>query len=279
VINVIGGWFFTAFIAFVFAGILTYLIYLGKAVSITVLLMLTLALLIRNYVNHKKKQADKLNPKVLRKSKSKTVQGIIHESSENVADVISRTNKINHNVIDGMTKYKIDKLKKAKKQISKLEAEIEDLRNHLFYFIKNLDEKSVNGSNFYMIVLACLTDIAQSLDYIARKSFKHIENQHKSLTYNQSKELNEIQEALNTLLTNIEKKFLEKNFKGLSEEISKKNEINALITAKIDSQIARTRSNETSPKNTTLLFNILLESKDLLNSIIRVSEEYSRSSK
>ena len=280
VINVIGGWFFTAFIAFVFAGILTYLIYLGKAVSITVLLMLTLALLIRNYVNHKKKQADKLNPKVLRKSKSKTVQGIIHESSENVADVISRTNKINHNVIDGMTKYKIDKLKKAKKQISKLEAEIEDLRNHLFYFIKNLDEKSVNGSNFYMIVLACLTDIAQSLDYIARKSFKHIENQHKSLTYNQSKELNEIQEALNTLLTNIEKKFLEKNFKGLSEEISKKNEINALITAKIDSQIARTRSsNETSPKNTTLFFNILLESKDLLNSIIRVSEEYSRSSK
>ncbi len=279
VINVIAGWFFTAFIAFVFAGILTYLIYLGKVISIILLLMITAALLVRNYVNHKKKQVEKLNPKVLRKSKSKTVQGIINESSENVADVISRANKINHNVIDGLTKQSIDKLRKAKKQISKLEAEIEDLRNHLFYFIKNLDEKSVNGSNFYMIVLACLTDIAQSLDYIARKSFKHIENQHKPLTYNQSKDLYEIQEEFSKLLIIIEKCFLEKNFKGLSQEVSKKNEINALITLKIDNQIARTRSSETSPKNTTLFFNILLEAKDLLNSIISVSEEYYRSSK
>lgn len=279
VINVIAGWFFTAFIAFVFAGILTYLIYLGKVISIILLLMITAALLVRNYVNHKKKQVEKLNPKVLRKSKSKTVQGIINESSENVADVISRANKINHNVIDGLTKQSIDKLRKAKKQISKLEAEIEDLRNHLFYFIKNLDEKSVNGSNFYMIVLACLTDIAQSLDYIARKSFKHIENQHKPLTYNQSKDLYEIQEEFSKLLIIIEKCFLEKNFKGLSQEVLKKNEINALITLKIDNQIARTRSSETSPKNTTLFFNILLEAKDLLNSIISVSEEYYRSSK
>ncbi|MEK9750209.1 MAG: inorganic phosphate transporter [Flavobacteriaceae bacterium] len=279
VINVIAGWFFTAFIAFVFAGILTYLIYLGKGISIILLLMITAALLVRNYVNHKKKQVEKLNPKVLRKSKSKTVQGIINESSENVADVISRANKINHNIIDGLTKQSIDKLRKAKKQISKLEAEIEDLRNHLFYFIKNLDEKSVNGSNFYMIVLACLTDIAQSLDYIARKSFKHIENQHKPLTYNQCKDLNEIQEEFSKLLINIEKCFLEKNFKGLSQVVSKKKEINALITIKIDNQIARTRSSETSPKNTTLFFNILLEAKDLLNSIISVSEEYYRSSK
>ncbi len=279
VINVIGGWFFTAFIAFVFAGILTYLIYLGKGVSIVILLMVTAALLIRNYVSHKKKQAEKLNPKVLRKSESKTVQGIIKESSENVADVMSRANKISHNVIDGLAKQKIDKLKKAKKQISKLETEIEDLRNHLFYFIKNLDEKSVNGSNFYMIVLACLTDITQSLDYIARKSFKHVENQHKPLTYNQIKELNEIQDSLSMLLNNIEKCFSEKDYNGLVQEIAKKEQINSLITAKIDSQIARTRSNETSPKNTTLFFNILLESKDLLNSTIKVSEEYYKSSK
>ena len=279
VINVIGGWFFTAFIAFVFAGILTYLIYLGKGVSIVILLMVTAALLIRNYVSHKKKQAEKLNPKVLRKSESKTVQGIIKESSENVADVMSRANKISHNLIDGLAKQKIDKLKKAKKQISKLETEIEDLRNHLFYFIKNLDEKSVNGSNFYMIVLACLTDITQSLDYIARKSFKHVENQHKPLTYNQIKELNEIQDSLSMLINNIEKCFSEKDYNGLAQEIAKKEQINSLITAKIDSQIARTRSNETSPKNTTLFFNILLESKDLLNSTIKVSEEYYKSSK
>ena len=81
------------------------------------------------------------------------------------------------------------------------------------------------------------------------------------------------------LLNNIEKCFSEKDYNGLAQEIAKKEQINSLITAKIDSQIARTRSNETSPKNTTLFFNILLESKDLLNSTIKVSEEYYKSSK
>jgi len=43
---------------------------------------------------------------------------------------------------------------------------------------------------------------------------------------------------------------------------------------KIDTQIERTRSEESSPKNTTLYFNILLETKDLVNSIMNLMEEY-----
>ena len=279
VVNVIGGWFSTALVAFLFAGLITYILYIGKGVSVAVLLIISAALLIRNYLSYKKKSLERRFPTGLKKSESKTVQGIIKESSDNVSEVMTRTSKVLSSVINGLGKHDADTLKKGKKKINKLENEIEDLRNHLFYFIKNLDETSVSGSNFYMIVLAYLTDIAQSLDYIAKKSYKHVENHHKPLKYNQIKDLTEIQESISKILSNIQVAFSTNDYQLLESYMDQKEDLLALISNKIDIQITRTRTEESSPKNTTLYFNLLLESKDLVKSIFGVSEEYYKSAK
>lgn len=279
VVNVIGGWFFTAISAFIFAGVITYLIYLGKGAAVAVLLLVAAGLLVRNYLSYKKAAAEKLLPAGLKKSESKTVQGIISESSDNIADVMKRTSRIYENVISGLAKQDAQKLKKSKKQIAKLEAEVEELRNHLFYFIKNLHETSVRGSNFYITVLAYLTDVAQSLEYIAKKSYKHVDHNHKPLRYNQIKDLQEIQAFISELLTKIEKIFSDKDFKQLELVLKSRKEALDLISTKIDEQISRTRTEESSPKNTTLYFNLLLETKDLVKSVMNVSEEYHTSAK
>ena len=49
-------------------------------------------------------------------------------------------------------------------------------RNHIFYFIKNLDESSVRASDFYISTITHLTDVSQSLDYISKVSHKHVNN-------------------------------------------------------------------------------------------------------
>ena len=43
---------------------------------------------------------------------------------------------------------------------------------------------------------------------------------------------------------------------------------------KIEKQIARTRTEESSPKNTTLYFSLLLETKDLVTALMNLMEEY-----
>ncbi len=55
VLNVIGGWFFTAFSAFVAAGIVAFLIHWNVKVMIPVLLLLVVLLLVRSYLSYKKK--------------------------------------------------------------------------------------------------------------------------------------------------------------------------------------------------------------------------------
>ena len=68
-------------------------------------------------------------------------------------------------------------------------------------------------------------------------------------------------------------------FKGLFSNASKKQEIFDSLTEKIEKQIARTRTEESSPKNTTLYFNLLLETKDLVTALMNLMEEYHSSYK
>ena len=278
VVNVIGGWFFTAFSAFTFAGILTYIIYMGRGAAVAILLLFAGVLVVRNYLSHKKKANAQSDHSSLKKSASQTVQGIIEESADNVAKSIYRTTSIFNGVVDGLSNQDTGALKKMRKRVGKFEDEVESLRNHLFYFIKNLDETSVRGSNFYIMVLANLTDVVQSLEFIAKKSFKHIDNNHKPLSKSQISDLNEIQTTFDGMLVSVEQAFSSKSFGDLSTCLDQEDAILALISDKIDAQIARTRKEEVSPKNTTLYFNLLLETKDLVKAVMRLVEEYHNSS-
>ena len=278
VVNVIGGWFFTAFSAFTFAGILTYIIYMGRGAAIAILLLFAAVLVVRNYLSHKKKSNAQSDHTSLKKSASHTVQEIIEESADNVAKSMYRTTRIFNGVVDGLSNQDSGALKKMRKRIGTFEEEVESLRNHLFYFIKNLDETSVRGSNFYIMVLANLTDVVQSLEFIAKKSYKHIDNNHKALSKSQISDLNEIQSMFNGILVSVEQAFTSQNFSDLSTCLEKEDSILALISEKIDVQIARTRKEEVSPKNTTLYFNLLLETKDLVKAVMRLVEEYHNSS-
>ena len=274
VLNVIGGWFFTAFGALVAAGTVVYLISWNKNVMIPILLLFTVLLLVRNYLSHKKSSITTVDPKSLKKSESSTVQGIITESADNISNVVSRTNKIYTDVLKGLAKEDAKALKKARKGVEKLDQEVEDLRDNIFYLIKNLDETSVRGSSFYITILAYLTDMTQSLDFISKKSFKHVNNNHRKLKFNQIKDLQEIDDFLEGLLVEIEEVFNSRKFERISYVLSKKQELITIISEKITTQIDRTRTEEESPKNTSLYFNILLETKDLVTSIMNLMDEY-----
>jgi phosphate/sulfate permease len=278
VLNVIGGWFLTALTAFSIAGALTYIIYIGRGPAIAILLLLAAGLIVRNYLNHKKASKNELDHTSLKKSASKTVQGIIDESADNVAKSMYRTKRIFSGVVDGLASQDATALKKMRKRVGKFDDEVEELRNHLFYFIKNLDDTSVRGSNFYIMILANLTDVVQSLEFIAKKSYKHIDNAHKPLSPAQIQDLKDIEVALSTSLVAIETAFQNQSFADLGACLEEESTLLQTISDKIDAQIARTRKEEVSPKNTTLYFNVLLESKDLVKGVMRLVEEYHNSS-
>lgn len=274
VLNVIGGWFGTAIGAFLAAGIVVFLINWNPKVMAPILLLLTAIILVRNYLAHKESSNKTIAEDSLTDSESSSVQGVIHESAKNIANVVKRGNKIYSNAINGLAREDSALLKKNKKQVVKLTDEVDALRDNIFYFIKNLDESSLNASNFYINILGYLQDMAQSLDYITKMSYKHVSNNHKKLKFSQIKELKEIDERFELFFNNTQNAFNSRSFEQIGEILSRKQEIMELVTSKILKQVQRTRTEESSPKNTTLYFNLLSETKDLLNATMNLLEEY-----
>lgn len=274
VLNVIAGWFSTAIIAFIGAGVILTLINFGKGAAISVLLLLSVLLLARNYLAYNKKTKEIKVEDRLRRAESRSIQGVIEESAANIANAVGRSNKIYTNSINGLAKQDLNSLKRNKKQGDKLAAEIEDLREHTFYFIKNLEEAHLGASNFYINVMGHLTDISQSLEYIGKVSHKHVQNNHKKLKYNQIKELKEIDHRLEDIFEKTKKVFEEKTFAKIGPILDSKQDLFELVSQKIDRQVSRTRTEESSPKNTTLYFSLLLETRDLMTSMMSLLEMY-----
>ena len=272
VLNVIGGWFFTAICAFAAAGTAAYLIDLGGGAMIAVLLFLALLLLIRNSISHIKKTKEIKSEDSLSRAESKSVQGVIEESADNISKVLKRVIKINENTINGLINQDLPMLKKAKSTVVKLESEIEDLQNNIFYFIKNLDESSIGASKFYIDVIGDLQDIAQSVSFISKVSHKHINNNHKGLKTNQAKELKEIDLKLCDLLGKVRTIFDSRSFDEIFSLIEEKQEFLIDVSNYTQKQVERTRTTESSPKNTTLYFSILLETEDLIKATMDLME-------
>lgn len=274
VLNVIGGWFGTAITAFIAAAIAAFLINWNKEVMIPILLLLAVILLVRNSINHINKKKDARTEDSLIRAESKSVQGVIEESADTISKVLKRVSKINEITINGLINQDLALLKKGRKTVVKLEDEIEDLQNNIFYFIKNLDETSVNASTFYMQVMGDLQDIAQSVGFISKVSHKHINNNHKALKVNQSKELKQIDKELCALFTKTRAAFDLRAFDQISGLLEEKQTLLKTVSEFAQVQVERTRTTESSPKNTTLYFSILLETEDLIKATISLLELY-----
>ena len=69
-------------------------------------------------------------------------------------------------------------------------------------------------------------------------------------------------------------KKIQKWIDNIYKILEEKNDAIGLVKSKIQKQVERTRQEESSPKNTTLFFSILLETKDLLKATIELLQEY-----
>ena len=91
------------------------------------------------------------------------------------------------------------------------------------------------------------------------------------------KELKDLDSELETLFATTQTAFESRSFEQIGAVLETKTEMFDLVRNKIQKQVERTRSEESSPKNTTLYFSLLLETKDLLTAMMNLLEEYYQS--
>ncbi|KIX20915.1 phosphate:sodium symporter [Flavobacterium sp. 316] len=272
VLNVIGGWFFTAIAAFIASGIIAYILYVGEVFAFFAFMIIVALFFYRSNQKHKKKVKEEEVINELKREDIITIHEVINESSSQISKIISKTNTVYSSIISGLSLQDLPSLKESKKTVKKLEKQVDELKSNVYYFIKNLDETSVEASKFYILTLGYLQDIVQSITYISQSSHSHINNNHKQLKFNQVRDLKTIELEILELFKDIEGIFNSKNFNSIDRALSERKKVLETISDLIQKQITRIRTIENSPKNSKLYFGLLLETNDLVKATMQLLE-------
>ena len=276
VINVIGGWLMTALIAFLASGLIASIIYYFDQYALYLLVLIVVIVLTKNYFTHKERRTKEIEEEELELIESKSIKGVIFESSKNITKFSKRISKLYKNLLTGISSKNILLLKDSESIVNKLDKDVDLIANNVFYFIKNLDEAtSQSASNFHMSVLESLENITRLTQSLLKSSSKHFKNEHRGLTFQQLRELKEIEIDLELFFNKVIETFENKNYKQIQSIFEIKESVSNSLKSKIKSQISRTKEKESSPRNTRLYFEILKKTKKITENYIEILELYS----
>ncbi|TQD39642.1 inorganic phosphate transporter [Haloflavibacter putidus] len=282
VVNVIGGWFVTALVAFTAAAIFAAVIWFGGMIAIVILVILAVVLIVRSAMIHNRKMKEEKAKKRFNRKDIISINEITSETSQNISGVIKNVNKRYSKIINHLGYHDLGKLKKDRKKLSKLEDDVDELKDNVFYFIKSLEENSVKASKFYILFLDHLQDMVQSISQISNASYRHVNNNHKNLKFNQIRDLKSVDREMQLLFDQIIETFDNQSFENIDKILDDKQLLLDKVSNLIQKQIDRIRTSETSPKNSKLYFSLLLETKDFIvstMSLLQLFQDYYENAK
>ena len=270
VLNVIGGWFITAIVAFSAAALVALLME-TSLFFMPILFLFTCFLLYRNYLRYNKEAKKvKLENEILEIEKN-TLEGVINESSKNIENVLNRSVKIFTLTTEGISKSDIKLLKKNSRQVTKLSDEVDELQENIFNYLKSNKKANKKATEFYLIILEKLTQITKRLSKISKITLKHVDEDRRKLPLSNIKVLLGLDINFKRLFESVINIFINKDFKKIEDVLLD------IIQArdKIENQIKRYKEeNQDNKRYDKLHLEILSLCSEILNALKQLLENY-----
>ncbi len=265
VLNVIGGWFSTAIIAFIVAGCCAFLIHTFGGYAITVLLTVLVFFIIRTFALHRKREQTKNRIKTF---DSQTTTISPHELISNTAEKVSNHLRLIAqtylHAMDGLLQEDRDLLTKAKKDVKELKSQNEELKSKLYRSIKRLEGEGTEAGRLYLLVYDLEQDILQSTSLIVKACRNHVENSHKPLSKRQAEKIQRIIIQVQAFLLAVADRMQQKKFQYIQDLLNQKDDLFIEIEKQLNEQIAGIQHNGYGMRNSMLVFSLKLETKDLV---------------
>lgn len=270
VLTVIGGWFFTALIAFSISVIIALLINFGGVVAITLILMLAIFLIYRNHISFRKKEKEKeIDDEESIELVSKT-NDIIEQCNKIIIKTIITVSKLYYLTIDGLFKGNRKQLKESNCEVARFDKKAKKLKENLYEIIKQLQEDSIETGHYYVQIMDYLREIAHSMSFISEPVLEHVANNHSPLLTDQIDDLSKLNDDISNFLNLILNHLKEENYEELEEII----EVQTALLSELDNirvnQFKRIKKGEVNTRNSMLYLGILIETKNLLLFIINL---------
>ncbi len=155
-------------------------------------------------------------------------------------------------------------LKKITKGIDELNVYTKDLKNNLYSTLKKLEDNSIETGHFYVQMVDYMREIAHCLKYISDPIYEHLDNQHPPLIPEQVKDLNQLNEELNSFYSYVLNTTKKQNFTDLNAILVQQQLIIDLISKINKRQIRLIKEEMIGTRVTLMYMNLLNETKNLV---------------
>lgn len=274
VTTVIGGWFVTAFLAFLSAALLAYVLYLGSIVSVVLLSVFAIFVLVRSKVIHRRREKDYQDKEnMLRIDENTGEKEILELCRNSVSIVVEKIPEIVTLIREGLEEEKLKKLKEADEIVKDINKRTELFSSTVNSSISALGDNYVLYGEYYLKNAEILREIAVSLGYLTHPVYNHINNQHKNLGKNQMRDFESLSDDLHQLCDFSKELILGNSGRGLADDLHQKvNTVYDKIKIVRRSQIERVKRKENASRSSLLFFNITTEIQNVTRFVNELTE-------
>ena len=263
VLSVIGGWFFTAFSAFVLAFIIAVLFHFGGAFAVVAILILAGVLIYRTNRLHKKRTAEK-------EEFEKTLEaGFLNRAKvlEVTANTLNRY--LGHylrdidGAIDGLKTENLPQLNRINREFKPIYEQSSMLRGIANDSLDKIDEDELDAAHLYILALEYTHEMASCVRDIVKPIQNYVDNNHKPFLPVQIEELYTIHENLNDKLISTINVYKNDDQRGASELLVKMDDFIKLIRSVRKKQIKRIKNHDIGTRNSLLYLSLLGEMRNI----------------
>jgi phosphate/sulfate permease len=277
VLNVIGGWFITAIIAFSVSGLLAWFMFELGAWAIAAIVTALIYLIYRTHIFHKVKKDEK-ETLVAFEQQAASIPGInlIEDTSEKLADTLQLINSTYQNAVSGLLEEKIELIDEAKKHLAEAKKEHDKLKKRLFRAIQRLEEKETEASMLYLRMYDLQLDIIDSTGMIVKTCSEHVSNSLKPLRPEQAELVTDMAASFDEYINFIVNTMREKHFHNIEDITDRKKTILAKLEKMLNHQISGIKKGDYGKRNSALVFTLKLETKDIVAVAVRFVKLYQK---
>lgn len=266
VLTVIGGWFFTAFIAFCASFLIATMIFFGKLPVILVLIAVSIFILIRTHAFHRKRNS-KTNLQGTQLNQAS--QEILEECDAEVKGTVLKVSKVLYLTYNHFLKEKYKELRKLKKEAKHLNKGVKELRDNIPATLQRFKETEIDSVHHYVQVMDYMKETTASLYHIVLPAFEHLDNNH-PLDKEQAEEIKEFNDKMGDFFNYLLNILKNKQSKGVEDLNLRRDEVLELINAILVSRIKILKKTQKGVKVSVTYMDMLTETKNLALNVVQL---------
>ncbi len=256
VITVVGGWFFTALMAFTVSAVFAIIIFYGGFIATAALLLIAAFILTRTYIFHREsaKNEEEFEESFLHSAENgfEGTLGILNA----IKDFLNASREIVENALIGLQHEDRNNLKLTRKNAKKLTKRARLLTSNIFRVVHILEEKEIKKGKKFGRIINSIQEITLNSKSIAQNCFDHVENNHTKPIQDEIDSLNNLIEMLKNEIGEVEEMLTSKDFSKI-DDFTKSATAFKDIWENLDlAQISRIKGNEGSARSNLLYLRI-----------------------